>query len=128
MKLLIVIVEGIVTGGYTNKNGFFLSDASGVIPVLPTDGQTTCNELSIGNKVIVKGKRVTYKKSADGNYFGQIQIESAEVLTNLGGNNEISSASYIKDKAIEEILHNQKHIRVKHMFQFIHHNILLRLI
>lgn len=99
-----VIVEGIVTGGYTNKNGFFLSDASGVIPVLPTDGQTTCNELSIGNKVIVKGKRVTYKKSADGNYFGQIQIESAEVLTNLGGNNEISSASYIKDKAIEEII------------------------
>ncbi|GEM_PF-1101197 len=101
----VIEVEGIVAGSYTNKEGFFIVDSTGTIAVLPTGGKTDITGLSVGNKVVVKGKRATYKKdeTATG-YVGQIQLESAEVVVNYFGKHEIPSDSFITDKTCSELM------------------------
>lgn len=100
-----IYVEGVVTGSYTNKYGFFITDETGTIAVLPTDGQTTSDALRIGDKVIVSGKRATYKKDeAATGYVGQIQIENAVVEDNSHGDNIPSESAYVTDKTASEII------------------------
>ncbi|MCQ2798850.1 MAG: hypothetical protein MJ220_03115 [Bacilli bacterium] len=100
-----VCVKGVVTGSYTNKYGFFITDETGTIAVLPTDGEATSKTLKIGDEVIVTGKRATYKQNPEAtNYLGQIQIESATVEENFHGNHQPSEAAYVTDKTAEEII------------------------
>ena len=87
-----VIVKGIVGPSLVNKDGFYLIDETGVIAVQVAD-QATLADLEIGHEVILKGTRdVKTKGGAD--YFGQSNLYNSEVLTNLYGSHEYSTATF----------------------------------
>lgn len=87
-----VTVKGIVGPSLVNKDGFYLIDETGVIAVQVSDAATLA-DLEIGHEVILKGTRdVKTKGGAD--YFGQSNIYNAEVLTNLYGSHEYSTATF----------------------------------
>ena len=94
-----VIVKGIVGPSLVNKTGFYLIDETGVIAVQVDEA--TMATVEIGNEVIVKGTRdVKTKGGAD--YFGQSNIYEASVLTNLYGNHEYSTATFITDLTLAD--------------------------
>ncbi len=87
-----VTVKGIVGPSLVNKDGFYLIDETGVIAVQVSDVAILA-DLEIGHEVILKGTRDVKTKGGT-NYFGQSNIYNAEVLTNLYGNHEYSTASF----------------------------------
>ena len=97
-----VTVKGVVAGSYTNKHGFFIVDSTGIIPVLPTDGDTSCATVAIGDEVIVKGTKEIYNTKGE-TILGQTQISSATIVANNYGKHEIDDSKFIKNKTIAEI-------------------------
>ena len=92
-----VTVKGIVGPSLVNQTGFYLIDESGVIAVRTS--ADVMKTLAIGNEVIFKGTR-TLSKDTD----GQICVDSAELLQNNYGSHSYSTASFITDKTVADIL------------------------
>lgn len=100
-----VIVKGIVGPGIVNKQtGFHLIDETGVIPVILKNNDEFA-KIKMGNEVIIKGTRCVYiKDGTTSKMFGQSEIYNAEVVTNLYGNNEYSTASFDNSKTIDDLI------------------------
>lgn len=92
-----VTVKGIVGPSLANQKGFYLIDDSGVIAIrMNVDVLAT---LHIGDEIIVKGQRILSKDTD-----GQICIDKAELLQNNYGDHPYSTASFIKDKTVADII------------------------
>ena len=89
-----VLVEGIVGPSLVNKNGFYLIDATGVISIV-VDNADSLKDLSIGQKVVIKGKRDNYK--------GQTCVTAATVEANYFGKHDYDTTTFITDKTFAEI-------------------------
>ena len=92
-----VTVKGIVGPSLVNQVGFYLIDESGVIAVRTSSA--TMSTIKMGNEVIVKGER---KLSKDTD--GQICIHNAELVQNNYGSHSYSTASFITDKTISDVI------------------------
>ncbi len=92
----VVTVRGIVGPSLANQTGFYLIDESGVIPVRVA--KTAFEGLEIGHEIIVTGTRTITK---DGG--GQICIDTAEIVSNVYGNNSYSTATFIEGKTVADI-------------------------
>ena len=95
-----VIVKGIVGPSLVNKDGFYLMGENGLIAVITT--KDTLATLSIGNEIILEGKRETYTKGGTG-YFGQSSIVDAVVLVNNLGNHEYNDDYFITGKTLADL-------------------------
>lgn len=98
----IITVKGVVAGSYTNKHGFFIVDSTGIIPVLPNDGDVTSATVAVGDEVIVKGKKEIYNTKGEA-ILGQTQISNATVEVNNFGKHAIDDSTFIKGKTVAEI-------------------------
>lgn len=85
-----VIVKGIVAAGVVNQKAFYLVDETGMIACRIDAAQLAT--IALGQEIIVKGKFV----NNSGEKLGQLHIEDAKILTNLGGNNTYSNKSFEK--------------------------------
>ena len=93
-----VIVKGIVGPSVVNQpTAFYLIDENGVITVRGSSNEIF-NGLSIGDEVVIKGKRTITK---DGG--GQIVIDEAVLLANYYGEHEYSTNSFITDKTMADV-------------------------
>lgn len=92
-----VTVKGIVGPSLVNQTGFYLIDESGVIAVRTSSD--TMSNLKMGNEIIVKGMRQLSKETD-----GQICIHNAELVQNNYGSHSYSTASFITDKTIADVI------------------------
>lgn len=86
----VVTVGGIVGPSLVNQDGFYLIDETGVIAVKAT--RDVISTLSIGNKVILTGKRDFWHKS--GATSGQICLTGCEVVVNYYGTHDYSTETF----------------------------------
>ena len=100
-----VTVHGIVGPSLVNQNGFYLFGEDGSVIAVKVLDKAQFEGLSIGNEVILTGKREIQKKDDTAtNYYGQTCIEDATIVVNLKGNHAYSTEKFITDKTIEEIV------------------------
>ena len=100
----IVTVKGIVGPSLVNQLGFYLFGEDGSVIAVKVLDKTQFEGLSIGNEIILTGKREIQKKDDSAtNYYGQTCIEDATIDVNFKGNHEYSTEKFITDKTIEEI-------------------------
>ena len=104
-----IIVKGIVGPSLVNKVGFYLMGENALIAVI-TDSDTMAT-LSIGNEIIITGKRETYSNGA-ATHFGQSSIVDAVVLVNNLGNHEFNDDYFIEADTIQDL--PVKNITVDH--------------
>lgn len=83
-----VIVKGIVAAGVTNQKAFYLVDETGMIACRTDDASLAT--IALGQEIVVKGKFL----NNSGDREGQLHLEDVVILTNLGGNNTYSNASF----------------------------------
>lgn len=96
-----VFVRGIAGPSLANQTGFYLIDETGAIAIRTTSD--TMKKISLGDEVVLKGLRtVAYKELIEGNY-GQAVVTDCELVANLYGNHSYSTASFIKDKTIDDL-------------------------
>ena len=94
-----VTVKGIVGPSLVNRSGFYLIDETGVIAII-TD-EATLSTLSIGNEVVLSGKRHINTKGGT-NYHGQTCIVDAVVESNAYGEHAYSDATFVSGKTVKE--------------------------
>lgn len=94
-----VTVKGIVGPSLVNRSGFYLIDETGVIAII-TD-EANLSTLSIGNEVVLSGKRHINTKGGTG-YHGQTCIVDAVVESNAYGEHAYSDATFVTGKTVEE--------------------------
>ena len=100
----IIIVKGIVGPSLVNQTGFYLFGEDGSIIAVKVLDKTQFEGLSIGNEVILTGKREIQKKDdAATSYYGQTCIEDATIVVNNKGEHAYSTDKFITDKTIEEV-------------------------
>ena len=100
----IITVKGIVGPSLVNQSGFYLFGEDGSVIAVKVLEKAQFEGLSIGNEIILTGKREIQKKNDDAtNYYGQTCIEDATVVVNLKGNHDYPTDKFITDKTIEEI-------------------------
>ena len=95
----VVTVRGIVASSLVNKTGFYLIDETGIIAI-----QINAEDLALielGNDVIVKGVRNHAGNKTKS--IGQSNLVNAELVANLYGNHEYSTATFDSTKTIEEL-------------------------
>ena len=97
----IVYVKGIVGPSVVNKSGFYIIDETGVIAVICDADQF--NGLQIGHEVILKGRRENHIDSTKDGRFGQSCLMEAEIVANLYGNHDYSTATF-KNATVAEFL------------------------
>ncbi len=101
----IITVKGIVGPSLVNRNGFYLFGEDGSMIAIIVNSVDTLKELKVGNEIILQGRREQFVKEENkGSRFGQSSIVEAEVLMNYYGNHEYSTAKFITDKTIAEVL------------------------
>ena len=101
----IITVHGIVGPSLVNQSGFYLFGEDGSVIAVKVLNKDQFEGLSIGNEVILTGKREIQKKDdAATNYYGQTCIEDAVIDVNNKGNHAYSTEKFITDKTIEEIV------------------------
>lgn len=96
-----VTIKGIVGPSLVNKTGFYLIDETGVIAV-----QTTADvmaTLQIGNEVVLTGVRHINIKDTTTHCVGQTCINNAEIVVNLYGSHDYSTATFVTDKTLKEV-------------------------
>ena len=98
----VVTVRGIVGPSLVNQVGFYLIDETGAVPVKLADTTKLAN-IKIGNDIVLKGTR---NVTRDGN--GQIVIENCEIIANLYGDYDYSTASFTTNKTLAEITASYK--------------------
>ena len=94
-----VTVKGIVASSLVNKTGFYLVDETGLIAVQISAADLSLIEL--GNEVIVKGTRD--HAGAKTKSIGQSNIANAELVANLYGHHEYSTATFDNTKTVEDL-------------------------
>ena len=97
----IVTVKGIVGPSLVNKVGFYLMGENGLIAVVTTEDIIAT--LSIGDEVIIQGKRELYINPEKSGRYGQTAIVNAEVLANYYGNHEYNDSYFITGKTAADI-------------------------
>lgn len=97
----IVTVKGIVGPSLVNKVGFYLMGENGLIAVVTTEDIIAT--LSIGDEVIIQGKRELYIDPSKSGRYGQTAIVNAEVLVNYYGNHEYNDSYFITGKTAADI-------------------------
>ena len=100
----IITVKGIVGPSLVNQTGFYLFGEDGSIIAVKVLNKDQFEGLSIGNEIILTGKREIQKKddSATG-YYGQTCIEDATIVVNNKGEYDYSTEKFITDKTIAEV-------------------------
>ena len=101
----IITVIGIVGPSLVNQNtGFYLFGEDGSMIAVKLVDKSGFEGLSIGNEIIIQGKRLTRKKdSAATTYFGQTCIEEATIIANNKGNHDYSTDKFITDKTLADV-------------------------
>ncbi len=94
-----VTVHGIVGPSLVNQTGFYLVDDDAVIAVRVKD-KSVFDGLSVGHEVVIKGNRDLFKGGET--FHGQTCVSDAEIVSNLYGEHEYSTASF-KDSTLEQI-------------------------
>ena len=97
----IVTVKGIVGPSLVNKVGFYLMGENGLIAVVTTEDIMTT--LSIGDEVILQGKRELYINPSKSGRFGQTSIVDVEILVNYYGNHEYNDSYFITGMTATDI-------------------------
>lgn len=92
-----ITVKGIVLSSLVNQSGFYIIDETGVIAVRTKDIETD-KSVKPGDLVSVKGTKKHIKPTEK--CVGQIAIDSAEVLVNAYGENQIPTSVYKQGKTI----------------------------
>ncbi|MCI6155191.1 MAG: hypothetical protein MR674_00620, partial [Erysipelotrichaceae bacterium] len=92
-----ITVKGIVLSSLVNQSGFYIIDETGVIAVRTKD-EGTDKTVKPGDLVSVKGTKKHIKPTEK--CVGQIAIDSAEVLVNAYGENQIPTSVYKQGKTI----------------------------
>lgn len=99
-----ITVKGIVGPSLVNQSGFYLFGEDGSMITVKLFDKNSFNGLSIGNEVILTGRREIQKKDDTATtYYGQSCIEDAVIDVNFKGNHEYSTEKFITDKTIAEI-------------------------
>lgn len=96
-----VTVRGIAGPSLVNQVGFYLIDSSGAIAVKTSSD--VMGEIELGNEVIMKGLRVNYNSDSEKSIAGQICILDAELVGNLYGKKDYSTASFKNDKTLAQL-------------------------
>lgn len=96
----IVVVEGVVAASLVNKSGFYLIDETGVIAVEMVSSEL--ENLSLGQLVVITGNKTHYGAKDDA--VGQIAIREATILVNKYGDHDYSTASFINDKNLSDLI------------------------
>lgn len=100
----IITVKGIVGPSLVNQTGFYLFGEDGSVIAVKVLDKAQFEGLSIGNEIILTGKREIQKKDdAATNYYGQTCIEDATIVVNFKGNHDYPTNKFITDKTIAEI-------------------------
>ena len=99
-----VVVKGIVGPSVVNKNGFYLFGEDGSVIAVLVNDLTQFVGLEIGHEVVLTGMRERYIKDDANTVAGQTCIVNAEILVNNFGNHEYSTAKFITDKTLADIL------------------------
>ncbi len=99
-----VIVKGIVGPSVVNKDGFYLFGEDGTVIAVLVDSTTEFVGLEIGNEIILQGMRERYVKNDTSTIAGQTCIVNAKILVNNYGNHEYSTAKFITDKTLADIV------------------------
>ena len=94
-------IKGIVGPSVVNKDGFYLIDDSGAIAVV-LNNKADFSKISIGNLVSVTGYKDRFKSSSGS--YGQLCISKATITANEYGEHTYSTASFIKDKTLSDII------------------------
>ncbi|MDE7263838.1 MAG: InlB B-repeat-containing protein [Anaeroplasmataceae bacterium] len=95
-----VIVRGIVGPSLVNRSGFYLIDETGVIAI--TTDSETLSGLALGNEVILKGTRTLFGNEEG--YYGQSVILDCELIINLYGEQDYSTATFDSSKTLDDLL------------------------
>ena len=100
----IITVKGIVGPSLVNQLGFYLFGEDGSVIAVKVLDKTQFEGLSIGNEVILTGKREIQKKDdTSTSYYGQTCIEDATINVNFKGTHDYPTNKFITDKTIGEI-------------------------
>ena len=92
----LITVKGVAGPSLVNKEGFYLIDDTGAIPViLPSDA---LSEIEYGNELIIKGKRDQYGADAEKGIVGTISLTSCEIVANLYVNTTIQQLHLIQQR------------------------------
>ena len=100
----IITVKGIVGPSLVNQTGFYLFGEDGSMIAVKVLDKAQFEGLSVGNEVILTGKREIQKKDdAATSYYGQTCIEDATIVVNNKGEHAYSTDKFITDKTIAEV-------------------------
>ena len=97
-----ITVKGIVGPSVVNKNGFYLFGEDGSMIAVLVNDTAQFSGLEIGHEVILKGMRERYIKDDAKTMAGQTSIVNAEILVNLYGKHEYSTAKFVTDKTLAD--------------------------
>ena len=101
----IITVKGIIGPSLVNQSGFYLFGEDGSVIAVKLKSKDLFDGLSIGNEIILTGKREIQKKDDSAtNYYGQTCIEDAVIDVNFKGNHDYSTEKFITDKTIADIV------------------------
>lgn len=102
----IITVKGIVGPSVVNQNtAFYLFGEDGSMIAVKLIDKTGFEGLSIGNEIILTGKREIQKKDdAATTYYGQTCIEDATIILNNKGDHDYPTNKFITDKTIADVL------------------------
>ena len=95
-------VKGIVGPSLSRELGFYIIDEGGSIACLVSNKEEM-NKITIGDEVVLKGKRKTYTDSSNSSISGQAVIENVNIEENRHGNHEYSTNSFINDKSLKDV-------------------------
>lgn len=96
-----ITVRGIVGPSLVNRDGFYLMSEEGLIAVVTNTD--TLKGLSLGDEVIMTGKRDAFGTEEGFDGPGQTCITNATLEVNLYGNNEIPTNFFIEGKTIKDL-------------------------
>ena len=100
----IITVKGIVGPSLVNQTGFYFFGEDGSMIAVKVLDKAQFEGLSIGNEVILTGKREIQKKNEGATtYYGQTCIEDATIVVNFKGDHAYSTDKFINDKTLAEV-------------------------
>ena len=97
-----VLVRGFVGPSIVNKNGFYLFGADGSMIAVLVKDVAEFKGLQIGHEVILEGRRERHvKDKTQQTYAGQACLMEGDVIINLYGETEYSTAKFVEKTVAE---------------------------
>ena len=97
-----VLVRGIVGPSVVNKNGFYLFGEDGSMIAVLVKDVSEFKGLKIGHEIILEGRRERHvKDKTQQEYAGQSCLMDGDVIVNLYGETEYSTAKFTEKTAAE---------------------------